>query len=114
MNHISDFLRNGEDPQELWAYNHLGLCDYLPHLMHSGREKEGKTDIVYLVTKYFSGKLLSQYIEEKGQLTQGEAQAIESVYYAEILRIMEASKCISREYNNEEKRIKAEKNKKRK
>ena len=76
MNHIPDFLRNGEDPQELWAYNHLGLCDYLPRLMHSGREKEGKTDIVYLVTKYFSGKLLSQYIEENGQLTQGEAQAI--------------------------------------
>ena len=76
MNHIPDFLRNGEDPQELWAYNHLGLCDYLPHLMRSGREKAGTTDIVYLVTKYFSGKLLSQYIEEKGQLTQGEAQAI--------------------------------------
>ena len=76
MNHIPDFLRNGKDPQELWAYNHLGLCDYLPHLMCSGREKEGTTDIVYLVTKYFSGKLLSQYIEENGQLTQGEAQAI--------------------------------------
>ena len=76
MNHIPDFLRNGEDPQELWAYNHLGLCDYLPHLMCSGREKEGNADIVYLVTKYFSGKLLSQYIEENGQLTQGEAQAI--------------------------------------
>ena len=76
MNHIPDFLRNGEDPQELWAYNHLGLCDYLPHLMRSGREKAGTTDIVYLVTKYFRGKLLSQYIEEKGQLTQGEAQAI--------------------------------------
>ena len=76
MNHIPVFLQNGEDPQELWAYTHLGLCDYLPRLIRSGREKEGLTNIVYLVTKYFRGKLLSQYIEENGQLTQGEAQAI--------------------------------------
>ena len=76
MNHIPVFLRNGEDPQELWAYTHLGLCDYLPRLIRSGRKKEGLTNIVYLVTKYFRGKLLSQYIEENGQLTQGEAQAI--------------------------------------
>ena len=76
MNHIPVFLQNGEDPQELWAYTHLGLCDYLPRLIRSGREKEGFTNIVYLVTKYFRGKLLSQYIEENGQLTQGEAQAI--------------------------------------
>ena len=76
MNHIPVFLQNGEDPQELWAYTHLGLCDYLPRLIRSGRKKEGLTNIVYLVTKYFRGKLLSQYIEENGQLTQGEAQAI--------------------------------------
>ena len=76
MNHIPVFLQNGEDPQELWAYTHLGLCDYLPRLIRSGREKEGLVNIVYLVTKYFRGKLLSQYIEENGQLTQGEAQAI--------------------------------------
>ena len=76
MNHIPVFLQNGEDPQELWAYTHLGLCDYLPRLIRSGREKAGLVNIVYLVTKYFRGKLLSQYIEENGQLTQGEAQAI--------------------------------------
>ena len=50
----------------------------------------------------------------KGTVRNQYTHTPESVYYAEILRIMEASKCISREYNNEEKRIKAEKNKKRK
>lgn len=76
MKHIPDFLCNGKDPQELWAYNRLGLCDYLPRLQYSGRATVNGTEIVYLVTKYFRGKLLSQYIDEKGPLTQGEAQSI--------------------------------------
>lgn len=76
MRHTPDFLCNGKDPQELWAYSRLGLCDYLPRLQHSGRTTVNRTEIVYLVTKYFRGKLLSQYIEENGPMTQGEAQSV--------------------------------------
>ncbi len=73
MQTIPDVLRRGEDPQELWAYEQIGVCENLLRLHKYGHEIVNGNKIAYLVTNYFRGKLLSQYIDEKGHLSPEEA-----------------------------------------
>ena len=70
---IPDVLRRGEDPQEVWAYEQIGVCDNLLRLYKHGYEIIDGNKIAYLVTNFFQGKLLSQYIDEKGCLPYDEA-----------------------------------------
>ena len=70
---IPDVLRRGEDPQEVWAYEQIGVCDNLLRLYKHGYEIIDGNKIAYLVTSFFQGKLLSQYIDEKGRLPYDEA-----------------------------------------
>lgn len=73
MKNIPEVLRRGEDPQELWAYEQIGACDNLLRLHKYGHEVVNGNKIAYIVTNYFRGKLLSQYIDEKGCLDPDEA-----------------------------------------
>ncbi len=76
MAETPDILKRGEDPQELWVYEQIGICDNLLRLHKYGHEIISGHKIAYIVTNYFRGKLLSQYIDEKGKLTPEEAMDI--------------------------------------
>lgn len=72
MQHIPDTLVHGEAPQEIWVYKQLGMCDNLMHVEKYGFEVIQGNKVAYFVTRYFRGKLLSQYVDEQGRLSAEE------------------------------------------
>jgi len=71
-----DALMHNDLPRELRIYRELDSCPNLLHVLHHGRERTRDFDIVYFITPFFRGKLLSQLIDEHGVLPSEQALPI--------------------------------------
>lgn len=69
-------LLHSQEPKEVWAYRKLGTCANLMHMTSFSRIRKTSYDITYMVFPLSRGKLLSQYIDEKGPLSPREAMDI--------------------------------------